>query len=84
MIDQLFFHHFYDYKIKLTDEKIFSWNHLYHMSDYKFQKIKNYLIKHLNKNFISFNSILYASFILFVKKKMIVYIFALIIKSSIL
>ncbi len=69
MTDQLFSHCFYDHKIKLTDEKMSSWSHLYHMSDYKLQKMKNYLIKHLNKNFISFSSISYTSFILFIEKK---------------
>ncbi len=39
------------------------------MSDYKLQKMKNYLIKHLNKDFISSSSALYASLILFIKKK---------------
>ncbi len=39
------------------------------MFDYKLQKMKNYLIKHLNKNFIFSSSILYASLILFIKKK---------------
>ena len=39
------------------------------MFDYKLQKIKNYLIKHLNKDFISFSSTSYASLILFIKKK---------------
>ncbi len=39
------------------------------MSDYKLQKMKNYLIEYLNKNFISFSSTSYASFILFVEKK---------------
>jgi len=39
------------------------------MSDYKLQKIKNYLIKHLNKGFISSSSALYASLILFIEKK---------------
>jgi len=39
------------------------------MSDYKLQKMKNYLIEHLNKSFISSSSILYASLILFIKKK---------------
>ncbi len=69
MTDQLLSHHFYDHKIELTDEKMFSRSHLYHMSDYKLQKMKNYLIEHLNKNFISFSSILYTSLILFVEKK---------------
>ena len=39
------------------------------MFDYKLQKMKNYLIKHLNKDFISFSSASYASLILFIKKK---------------
>ncbi len=66
MIDQLSSHRLYNYKIKLTDEKISSQSH---MSDYKLQKMKNYLIKHLNKSFISFSSISYTSFILFIEKK---------------
>ncbi len=66
---QLFSHRFYDHKIELTDEKTSSWSRLYHMSDYKLQKMKNYLIKHLNKSFISFSSISYTSLILFIKKK---------------
>ncbi len=39
------------------------------MSDYKLQKMKNYLIEHLNKDFISSSSASYASLILFVEKK---------------
>ncbi len=69
MTDQLFSHHFYDHKIELINEKTFSRSHLYYMSDYKLQKMKNYLIKHLNKDFISSSSALYASLILFIKKK---------------
>jgi len=69
MTDQLFSHRFYDHKIELTDEKTSSRSHLYHMSDYKLQKMKNYLIEHLNKNFISFSLISYALFILFIEKK---------------
>ncbi len=69
MTDQLFSHHFYDHKIELIDEKTSSWSRLYHMSDHKLQKMKNYLIKHLNKDFISSSSASYASLILFVKKK---------------
>jgi len=69
MIDQLFSHRFYDHKIKLIDKRTFSWSHFYHMSDYKLQKMKNYLIKHLNKDFISFSSISYTSLILFIEKK---------------
>ncbi len=69
MTDQLPSHRFYDHKIELTDEKTSSRSRLYHMSDYKLQKMKNYLIKHLNKSFISFSLISYASLILFIKKK---------------
>ncbi len=69
MIDQLLSHHLYDYKIELIDEKTSSWSHLYHMSDYKLQKMKNYLIKHLNKDFISSSSASYTSLILFIEKK---------------
>jgi len=39
------------------------------MSDYKLQKMKNYLIEHLNKDFISFSSASYTSLILFIEKK---------------
>jgi len=69
MTDQLFPHRLYDHKIELTDEKMSFRSRLYHMSDYKLQKMKNYLIKHLNKNFISFSLISYASLILFIEKK---------------
>ncbi len=69
MTDQLLSHHLYDHKIELIDEKTSSWSRLYHMFDYKLQKMKNYLIKHLNKDFISFSSASYASLILFIKKK---------------
>ncbi len=69
MTDQLLFHRLYDHKIELIDERTSSQSRLYHMSDYKLQKMKNYLIKHLNKSFISFSSILYASLILFIEKK---------------
>ncbi len=69
MTDQLFSHRFYDHKIELINEKTSSRSCLYHMSDYKLQKMKNYLIKHLNKDFISSSSASYASLILFVEKK---------------
>ncbi len=69
MTDQLFSHHLYNHKIELINKRTSSWSHLYHMSDYKLQKMKNYLIEHLNKNFISSSLISYASLILFVEKK---------------
>ncbi len=67
--DQLLSHYFYDHEIELINEKTSSWSHLYHMSGHKLQKIKNYLIKHLNKDFISSSSALYTSLILFIEKK---------------
>ena len=69
MTDQLSSHRFYDHKIELIGERTSSRSRLYHMFDYKLQKMKNYLIKHLNKDFISFSSALYASLILFIEKK---------------
>ncbi len=69
MINQLFFHRFYDHKIELINKRTSFQSCFYHMSDYKLQKMKNYLIKHLNKDFISFSSASYASLILFIKKK---------------
>jgi len=69
MTDQLLSHCFYNHKIELIDEKTFSRSRLYHMSDYKLQKMKNYLIKHLNKDFISSSLTSYASLILFIEKK---------------
>jgi len=69
MTDQLSSHRFYDHKIELINERTSSQSRLYHMFDYKLQKMKNYLIKHLNKDFISSSSASYASLILFVEKK---------------
>ncbi len=69
MTDQLSSHRFYDHKIELINERTSSWSRLYHMFDYKLQKMKNYLIKHLNKDFISFSSASYALLILFIEKK---------------
>ena len=69
MTDQLLSHCLYDHKIELIDERTSSRSRLYHMSDYKLQKMKNYLIKHLNKSFISSSSISYALLILFIEKK---------------
>jgi len=69
MTDQLPPHRPYDHKIELTDEGTPPRSRLYHMSDYKLQKMKNYLIEHLNKGFISSSSAPYASPILFAEKK---------------
>jgi len=69
MINQLSFHHFYDYKIKLINKKTFFQSRLYQMFNHKLQKIKKYLIKHLNKEFIFFSFTSYVSLILFIEKK---------------
>ncbi len=69
MIDQLSPHRFYDHKIELIDEETFSRSRLYQMFDHKLQKIKKYLINHLNKEFIFFSFASYVSLILFIEKK---------------
>ncbi len=69
MIDQLSSHCFYDYKIEFIDEEILSWSRLYQMFNHKLQKIKKYLIEHLNKEFIFFSFASYVSLILFAEKK---------------
>ncbi len=69
MINQLSSHRIYDYKIELIDEKMLSRSRLYQMFNHKLQKIKKYLIKHLNKKFIFFSFALYVSLILFAEKK---------------
>ena len=69
MINQLSSHHIYDHKIKLINEKILSRSRLYQMFNHKLQKIKKYLIKHLNKEFIFFSFASYVSLILFAEKK---------------
>jgi len=69
MIDQLSSHRFYDHKIELINEEIFSRSRLYQMFNHKLQKIKKYLINHLNKEFIFFSFASYVSLILFIEKK---------------
>jgi len=69
MIDQLSSHHIYDHKIELINEKMSLRSRLYQMFNHKLQKIKKYLIKHLNKEFIFFSFISYVSLILFAEKK---------------
>ncbi len=69
MINQLSLHHFYDHKIELIDEETSSRSRLYQMFNHKLQKIKKYLIDHLNKEFIFFSFVSYVSLILFIKKK---------------
>ncbi len=69
MINQLSSHHFYDHKIELINEEMFLWSRLYQMFNHKLQKIKKYLIDHLNKEFIFFSFASYVSLILFIEKK---------------
>ena len=69
MIDQLSSHHFYNHKIELINEETLSRSRLYQMFDHKLQKIKKYLIDHLNKEFIFFSFASYISLILFIEKK---------------
>ncbi len=69
MINQLSLHHFYDYKIELINEETFLRSRLYQMFNHKLQKIKKYLIEHLNKKFIFFSFASYVSLILFAEKK---------------
>ena len=68
-IMQLLLHQSYDHKIKLEDESQSFRSWLYLMSSYKLQKIKKYLKKNLKKKFITLSKALFASSILFVKKK---------------
>jgi len=84
MIDQLLLHRFYDHKIELTDEATLSRSRLYQMFNHKLQKIKKYLIDHLNKEFIFFSFASYVSLILFIEKKTIVCVSASITESSML
>ena len=69
MINQLSSHHIYDHKIDLINKKTSSRSKLYQMFNHKLQKIKKYLIEHLNKEFIFFNFASYISLILFTEKK---------------
>ncbi len=69
MINQLSSHCFYDHKIELIDKEMLSRSRLYQMFNYKLQKIKKYLINHLNKEFIFFSFASYVSLILFIEKK---------------
>ncbi len=68
-ITQLLLHWSYNHKIKLKDESQSSRNWLYLMLSHKLQKIKKYLKENLKKKFITLSKALFASLILFVKKK---------------
>jgi len=66
---QLLLHQSYDHKIELEDENQSSKSWLYFMLSHKLQKIKKYLEDKLKKKFITLSKALFASSILFVKKK---------------
>ena len=66
---QLSLHWSYDHKIKLKDESQSFKSWLYFILSYKLQKIKKYLEENLKKKFITLSKALFASSILFVKKK---------------
>ena len=66
---QLSLHQSYDHKIELKDESQSSKSQLYLMLSHKLQKIKKYLEENLKKKFITFSKALFASSILFIKKK---------------
>ncbi len=66
---QLSLHQSYDHKIELKDESQSSKSQLYFMLSHKLQKIKKYLEENLKKKFITFSKALFASSILFIKKK---------------
>ncbi len=66
---QLLLHQSYDHKIELKGESQSSRSRLYLMLSHKLQKIKKYLKENLKKKFITLSKALFASSILFVKKK---------------
>ena len=55
----------YDYKIEINSDKLLFKSWLYSMLQFKLKKTKEYLEKNLQKDFITLNSISYASSILF-------------------
>ena len=57
-----------NYNIIFKKDKILSPNLLYNISLDQLEMVKDYLKNHLNKGFIIYNNILYASPILFTKK----------------
>ena len=58
----------YDYKIEIDSDKLLLKSWLYLMSQFKLQKMKEYLKKNLQKGFIILSNASYASLILFAQK----------------
>jgi len=66
--DQLSPNQIYNYKIKLKKDIFLSYHFLYYITIEKLQILKKYFRDNLNKGFIEYNSVLFASPILFIKK----------------
>ena len=62
-------HELMNHVIELKEDKSFSYNLIYFLSENKLKILKKYLNKHLKNNFIRFFQSFVEAFILFVKKK---------------
>ena len=58
----------YNHKIEIDSDESLSKSQLYLISQFKLQKMKEYLKKNLQKGFITLSNALYASLILFAQK----------------
>ena len=67
-LNKLLSHCFYDHKIELTSDSMFSRCRAYWMFSVKLLKVKKYLNENLSKKFITFSQTLYFSLILFILK----------------
>ncbi len=67
-LNKLSLNHFYDHKIELTSDSIFSRCRAYQMSFVKLLKVKKYLNENLSKKFITFSQTLYFFSVLFALK----------------
>ena len=76
----LFKHDSNDFVIN-TQNKKFSFDKIYNLSQFKLKMLKTYIIKQLNKKFIGFFKSFANALVLFVSKKMKIFICALIIKN---
>ncbi len=67
-LNKLFFHCFYDHKIKLISDSTFSHCWAYQMFSVKLLKVKKYLNENLSKKFITLSQTLYFFSVLFALK----------------
>jgi len=67
-LNKLSFHRFYDHKIELINDSMFSHCWVYQMFSVKLLKVKKYLNENLSKRFITFNQTLYFFLVLFALK----------------